>query len=190
MNAALLLMSTAFGAGDDVIQAGWGDRALPAMHRAGSCGSCGPTVASSCCDPCASSRTKLIDRLKALCAKPPSSGCDPCAGNPCNTGRYTQPNLLDNLRARRASKNTCCPSGCAPAYDPCATPPAPGAANPNPPNTLPQTMPPTRDAKGAEPKQGTTNAAPAGAAPNPVTLPALPSAPASAPKPRASGGRY
>lgn len=128
MNAAFLVLTSALAAGSDVTLIGWGENA-PAIVQAGGCSSCG--AAPSCCDPCASSRVKLLDKIKARCAPKCKSSCAP-ACDPCAAEKI---GFLDKLKAHFASKKsccapapTCCPPApacapaptCAPACDPCA----------------------------------------------------------------------
>ncbi|HSQ55697.1 MAG TPA: hypothetical protein VLM40_08120 [Gemmata sp.] len=153
MNAALLLMTSAMGAGGDVIPAGWGEPS-PAAVRAGGC--CG-APAASCCDSCGCGRTKLLDRLRAKHARKSSSCCDSCAPAPCHApvpapapaacapapcgsnaccSDYYRPNLLDKLRCHRAAKkSSCCEPAC-----PCGPAAAPGTPA-APPKEMPAPTP-------------------------------------------------
>ena len=162
MNATLLLLSAALGAGGDVVPAGWGEKAP--IHSGGGYANCNapaaaPVVSAPCCDPCASAeRPRLLDRLKARFAGGPSFGCFAPAP-PCDPCSAPAPSLLDKLRSRLA-RNSCtvtvgsaaCPCGTShsPAIapvTPAPTPPAnlpkdmPKDASKNPPANLPKEMP-------------------------------------------------
>lgn len=184
MNAVLLVMSTSLGAGGDVVPAGWGERPLPMVVQAGGVGSGG-----NCCDPCgpACSKGGLIDRLKSKFGMKSSCGCAPTpACDPCATGsRYYQPNLLDKLRARMGDKKA---KGC-PCPDPCATAAVPAVVAPvNPPIEMPKgkdTVKPkdtTPDPKKGSDKTGGVSIPAVPSVSEPVTLPPLPSVPATAPR--------
>ena len=189
MNAALLVMSSALAAGGDVgdiIQAGWGENALPAQ-------SCG-------CDPCGKpAKAGLLDTLKSKFGmKSSSCGCAPAPAPSCgscgSTSHYTQPNLMDKLKSRWAAKKapSCgCSSGCSPctAPSPCATAPVPAVITPgNPPIDMPKPKDTTTPKDTTKPKDtgnngrteprgnntGLGSIPPVPVAPEPVTLPPLP----------------
>jgi hypothetical protein len=170
VNAALMLMSSALGAGGDVTPAGWGETAAPAVVRTAGCG----------CDPYGPFFLEggIYSRLKAKfggkhtdgCC-PPGPGCHPCA----TTTRYYQPNLLDKLRAKKAAACPC-PPPCAPVGPPVAT--SPPTQPTDPAKSGDEVQPKSSDKlPETEPKGGNVGSAP-------VRLPPLPSTPA----PRAPGG--
>jgi hypothetical protein len=186
MNAALLIVSSALAVGGNVTQIGWGEGSAPIVQAG--CTSCAP-AAPTCGDPCCSSRTKLLDKLRARLAPkcktscapacepapacPPAPTCAPACQDPCS-----KTNLLDKLRARLAGrKSSCCASACGgcSAGTGCSS----GAAAP--PVTeggTPKEMPKTTPAKDA-PKTGggnTSFAPPPALIPTPVAIPVAPAA--------------
>lgn len=124
MNAALLVLTSALGAGGDVVPAGWGETP-PAIIQAGGCGCATPAPS---CDPCA--KPKLLDKIKARLAPKCKSECDACAApaptcDPCAEKKI---GFFDKLKAHFAKKKEC-----APACDACAAPaPAAPACAPAP----------------------------------------------------------
>ncbi|WP_439631869.1 hypothetical protein [Gemmata sp.] len=118
MNAALLVLTSALGAGGDVVPAGWGE-APPAIIQAGGCACAAPAPS---CDPCAS-KPKLLDRIKARCApkcKAESApACDACAAPApaCDACSKEKIGFFDKLKAHCAKKKES-----APACDACAAP--------------------------------------------------------------------
>jgi len=127
--STILLLSSALGAGGDVVPAGgWG---LGPRDAAGCQGAPTPPP-PACCDTPAPS---LLDRMRAKwaaqqqCCPPasqapsaPSQVAPAPAATPCCDPCAQRPGLLDRIRARLAArkhKDCCqpCPSGCAPASE-------------------------------------------------------------------------
>ncbi|MFO0822076.1 MAG: hypothetical protein U0792_02980 [Gemmataceae bacterium] len=199
MNAAFLLLTSAVGAGGDVIPAGWGERP-PAIIQAGGCSACAPAPACGTCgDPCKSPCPSLLDKIKARlaskksccssapsCCSAPAPTCCPPAPAPtcdCDPCAKKKIGLLDKIKARLASKKSCCASSCDTGCGGCAAAPAVIVpANPTTPKEMPKVDPK------ADPKK-------AGAAapipvPNPVSLPPLPVTPSSGVKVSGANSPY
>lgn len=208
MNAALLLLTTALGAGGDVVPAGWGER--PLVVPASGCSNCAAPVAApaaapatlgptTCCDPCVTAeRPRLLDRLRArlsglgsrfsarpaICNPcPPPPCCNPCPPAPCcDPCAAPAPSLLDRIKARFAR-----PSCCLPVVPDCTTcgssPVAPAQPAPSaPPKDAPKEMPkeaPKDPAPAKEPPKGSLKDAP------PKDMPPAP--PAEQPKAGGAG---
>jgi hypothetical protein len=179
--STILLLSSAMGAGGDVVPAGgWG---LGPRDGAGCHGAPAPPP-PSCCDTPAPS---LLDRLRAkwaarqqdCCPSAPAPQAKPApaapapapAAAPCCDPCAQRVSLLDRIRARLAArkhKDCCqpCPSGCAPAGDhkppSGSTPPkempkpkekvvAPPASNSHPPAIAIPVPPPVNSSNGGTP---------------------------------------
>jgi len=200
MNAAFLMVASAFAAGSDVQQIGWGENA-PAIIQAG-CSSCGAPAASSCdsCNSCGNSKVGILDKLKARLGshKCKAPSCDSCAAPAptccapaptCGSCCPTPPNLLDKLKGRFAKKSSCCAApacdSCGSASTGCATP-GPAVVVPAMPPVTPKEMPKVKE---AAPKAGALAPAPA-VIPTPVALPALPVVPSSGLKLSGSNSPY
>ena len=139
MNAAFLIMSSAALAGADPAPAAPAAPAAPIVVSGTGCTNCGaPAYTSGCCG----SKPSILDKIKSkIGSRSHGCGCapvaDPCnTCNPCSTAS-SRPNLLDNLKAKWASKKHCGPScdPCGTAVTGCASPLPPGAAPAAPPST-------------------------------------------------------
>ncbi|AMV27655.1 hypothetical protein VT84_24860 [Gemmata sp. SH-PL17] len=153
MTAAFLLMSSAALAGADPVAQPAPATPAPVVVSGAGCSNCGTPA----CDPCASGKVGLLDKLKARfpkkshdCCTPAPAPCDPCAG--------AKPNLLDKLKARWSSKKS--HDCCTPACDPCGAAPAapvtpPTTGGTTPPKEMPKgTTPPKETPKATTPPKG------------------------------------
>ncbi len=174
VNSVLFVMTTVLGVGGDVVPAGWGERAQPAIVQAGGCQSCGSSAAhgkhsasNACCG--ASERVGFLDRIKArLGSNSGGCGCASKVTAPCGCGveRYSAPNLWDKLRARCGKKSSDCCNPCSnPTINTIAPSPTSGTgsapAKAVTPEEMPKTIPdPIKTTPKGEGNSGTTSIPP------------------------------